>query len=146
MQDRNISVRNKAEEIIKVSFGYIPVDIYYKKIKDFKPAIVDILNQIVNKNRGSDNNTEENKNNEDKNGGKKEVIFLKKKSFIFFFFVLLINVGVVGYIHNYCNNITQFLLHKFWNILKKYIPANNIHIQQHLHLSVEPIKYKTLLF
>ena len=58
-QDRNSSVRNKAEEIIKVIFDYIPVDINYKKIKFFKPAIDDLLNQIVNKNGGSDNNTEE---------------------------------------------------------------------------------------
>ena len=143
-QDRNSSVRNKAEEIIKVIFDYIPVDINYKKIKFFKPAIDDLLNQIVNKNGGSDNNTEE-KIMKIKIWQKKKLFFLKKRSLLFFL-VLLINAGIVGNIHNYCNNITKFLFHKFWNILKKYIPAYNMHIQQYLHLSVEPKKYKILLF
>ena len=112
-QDRNSSVKNKAEEIIKVSFDYIPVNMYYKKIKDFKPAIVDVWNQMLNKNGGSNNNPEEYKNNENKNGGKKKLFFLKKKSLLFFFFVLLIYTFVVWYIHNYCNNITQFLFHNW---------------------------------
>ena len=49
LQDRTNNVRTKAEEVIQLSFDYIPVDIYYKKIKDFKPAIAEDLKQIVNK-------------------------------------------------------------------------------------------------
>ena len=49
LQDRTNSVRTKAEETIKLSFDYVPVDLYYKKIKDFKPAIAEDLKQIMNK-------------------------------------------------------------------------------------------------
>ena len=52
LQDKTNNVRTKAEDIIKLSFKYIPVDIYYKKIKDFKPAIADVLKQIMNKIEG----------------------------------------------------------------------------------------------
>ena len=50
---------------------------YYKKIKDFKPAIADQLNQIINKIVGSNNNNaDDNKNLEDKTGS----TIVKKKS------------------------------------------------------------------
>ena len=49
LQDRTNNVRTKAEEIIKLSFNYVPADLYHKKIKDFKPAIADNLKQIMNK-------------------------------------------------------------------------------------------------
>ena len=42
LQDRTNSVRTKAEETIKLAFDYVPVDLYYKKIKDFKPAIAQL--------------------------------------------------------------------------------------------------------
>ena len=57
LQDRTNSVRTKAEEIIKLSFDYVPVDIYYKKIKDFKPAIAEDLKQIMNKIETTNYNT-----------------------------------------------------------------------------------------
>ena len=49
LQDRSSNVRNLAEEIIKISLGYIPLSNYYKKIGDFKPAIAKTLNQILDK-------------------------------------------------------------------------------------------------
>ena len=69
LQDRTNSVRNKAEDLIKLSFNYVPIEIYYKKIKDFKPAIADNLSQMMNKIE-SNYNLEENKNNENINDKK----------------------------------------------------------------------------
>ena len=47
LQDRSNNVRNEAEEIIKLSLNYINIDIYFKKAKDFKPAIEKDLKQIL---------------------------------------------------------------------------------------------------
>ena len=71
LQDRTNSVRTKAEELIKLSFNYVPIDIYYKKIKDFKPAIADNLKQMMNK--IENNNLEDNKINEN-NTDKKNIL------------------------------------------------------------------------
>ena len=49
------------------------------------------------------------------------------------FFVLLINAGVVGYIHNYCNNITKFV--KFTVGKYKKMDSNNIAFVHFLYLS-----------
>ena len=53
LQDKNISIRNKTEEVIKNSLNYISIDNYYSIIKNFKPKIAkdlfDILNKINNK-------------------------------------------------------------------------------------------------
>ena len=57
LQDRTNSVRTKAEETIKLSFDFVPVDLYYKKIKDFKPAIAEDLKQIMNKIETTNYNT-----------------------------------------------------------------------------------------
>ena len=47
LQDRSNNVRNEAEEIIKLSLSYINIDLYFKKAKDFKPAIEKDLKQIL---------------------------------------------------------------------------------------------------
>ena len=47
LQDRSNNVRNEAEDIILLSLDFIDIDIYYKKIKDLKPAIEKDLKQIL---------------------------------------------------------------------------------------------------
>ena len=47
LQDRSNNVRSEAEEIIQLSLNYINIDTYYKKAKDFKPAIAKDLKQIL---------------------------------------------------------------------------------------------------
>ena len=47
LQDRTNSVRVEAEEIIKLSLDHVNIDNYYKKIKDFKPAIENDLKVIM---------------------------------------------------------------------------------------------------
>ena len=47
LQDRSNNVRNEAEDIIILSLDYIDIDLYYKKIKDFKPVIEKDLKQIL---------------------------------------------------------------------------------------------------
>ena len=47
LQDRSNNVRNEAEDIIKLSLRYVNIDTYYKKAKDFKPAIAKDLKQIL---------------------------------------------------------------------------------------------------
>ena len=49
LQDRSANVRNAAEEIIKISLVYNPINNYYKKIEDFKPAIAKTLKQTLDK-------------------------------------------------------------------------------------------------
>ena len=49
LQDRSSNVRNLSEEIIKISLVYNPLNNYYKKIEDFKPAIAKTLKQILDK-------------------------------------------------------------------------------------------------
>ena len=49
LQDRSSNVRNLSEEIIKISLVYNPINNYYKKIEDFKPAIAKTLKQILDK-------------------------------------------------------------------------------------------------
>ena len=47
LQDRSNNVRNEAEDIIKLSLKYVNIDTYYKKAKDYKPAIAKDLKQIL---------------------------------------------------------------------------------------------------
>ncbi len=49
LQDRSSNVRNLSEEIIKISLVYNPMNNYYKKSEDFKPAITKTLKQILDK-------------------------------------------------------------------------------------------------
>ena len=49
LQDRSANVRNAAEDIIKNSISFIPINSYYKKSEDFKPAITKTLKQILDK-------------------------------------------------------------------------------------------------
>ena len=49
LQDRSNNVRSMAEEIIKLSLEYVPLENYYKKAKDYKPAIENSLKQILDK-------------------------------------------------------------------------------------------------
>ena len=49
LQDRSSNVRNLSEEIIKISLVYNPINNYYKKSEDFKPAITKTLKQILDK-------------------------------------------------------------------------------------------------
>ena len=49
LQDRSSHVRNASEEIIKYSLNFIPINNYYKKSEDFKPAITKTLKQILDK-------------------------------------------------------------------------------------------------
>ena len=72
LQDRSINVRNEAENIIMLSLDYVNIDNYYKKIKDFKPAIEKDLKLILDNinerrvnhliNNENDNPNEENDN------------------------------------------------------------------------------------
>ena len=56
LQDRSNNVRNEAEDIILLSLDFIDIEKYYKKIKDFKPAIEKDLKIIL------DNINEKHKN------------------------------------------------------------------------------------
>ena len=73
LQDRNINVRNKTEEVIKLSLKYISIDIYNKMLKNFnfKPTIEkelsNILNKIGNKNIKKKNKISFKNNSVDKN-------------------------------------------------------------------------------
>ena len=69
LQDRSSTVRNAAEEIIKSSLNFIPINSYYKKIEDFKPAIAKTLKQILDKIKRDTANTapQENNNSEPDN-------------------------------------------------------------------------------
>ena len=84
LQDRTNSVRTKAEETIKLSFDFVPVDLYYKKIKDFKPAIAEDLKQIMNKiettNYNALNEVSDDINNNLKSGMKKKNNSAEKNS------------------------------------------------------------------
>ena len=60
LQDRSNNVRNEAENIIMLSLDFVEIDRYYKKIKDFKPAIEKDLKIIL------DNINEKFKNNIEK--------------------------------------------------------------------------------
>ena len=72
LQDRSNNVRNEAENIIMLSLDYVNIDNYYKKIKDFKPAIEKDLKLILDNinerrvnhliNNENDNPNEENDN------------------------------------------------------------------------------------
>ena len=61
LQDRSNNVRNEAEDIIILSLDYIDIDIYYKKIKDFKPVIEKDLKQILDNLSTQINNNEQEK-------------------------------------------------------------------------------------
>ena len=49
LQDKNKSIRYKAEEIIKLSLKYISIDNYYKIVNNFKPKIAKDICRILNK-------------------------------------------------------------------------------------------------
>ena len=59
LQDRSNNVRNEAEDIIILSLDYIDIEIYYKKIKDFKPVIEKDLKQILDNLSTQVNNNEQ---------------------------------------------------------------------------------------
>ena len=78
LQDRSNNVRNEAEDIVMLSLDFVDIDKYYKKIKDFKPAIekdlkliLDNINEKYKNNIEKENNSEngenENIDNEDEN-------------------------------------------------------------------------------
>ena len=67
LQDRLSNVRNAAEEIIKSSLNFIPINNYYKKSEDFKPAITKTLKQILDKIKRETANTTPQENNESEN-------------------------------------------------------------------------------
>ena len=64
LQDRLSNVRNAAEDIIKSSLSFIPINNYYKKSEDFKPAITKTLKQILDKIKiEMENSTSQSENN-----------------------------------------------------------------------------------
>ena len=69
LQDRSSNVRNAAEEIIKSSLTFIPIQNYYQKSEDFKPAITKTLKQILDKIKRETENSipPENSNKEPEN-------------------------------------------------------------------------------
>ena len=59
LQDRSNNVRNEAEDIIMLSLDFVDIEIYYKKIKDFKPAIekdIKLILDNINEKRNINNN------------------------------------------------------------------------------------------
>ena len=73
LQDRSSNVRNAAEDIIKSSIQFIPINTYYKKSEDFKPAITKTIKQILDKIKAEIGNApkEENTNNIGENEAQK---------------------------------------------------------------------------
>ena len=69
LQDRSSSVRAQSEEIIKLSLNYIKLNNYYTKIKEYKPAITNDLQIILDKiqNEINGNNSNENETNTNTN-------------------------------------------------------------------------------
>ena len=67
LQDKANNVRNEAEDIILLSLDYIDIEIYYKKIKDFKPVIEKDLKLILDNisQQKYNNDIEKEKENED---------------------------------------------------------------------------------
>ena len=66
LQDKSSSIRSSIEELIGESLKFIPCNLYYKEIKEFKPAIADSLTLIMDKiciEKGVDNSLEEINNN-----------------------------------------------------------------------------------
>ena len=49
LQDKNANIRTQAEEMIKFSLNYIKLNNYYDKIKQYKPAIANDLQIILDK-------------------------------------------------------------------------------------------------
>ena len=49
LEDKKADIRNKSEELIKISLNFIPIDIYYKQANNKKNSnAIDILNKIKN--------------------------------------------------------------------------------------------------
>ena len=67
LQDKANNIRNEAEDIILLSLDYIDIEIYYKKIKDFKPVIEKDLKLILDNisQQKYNNDIEKEKENED---------------------------------------------------------------------------------
>ena len=63
LQDRSASIRTQAEEIIKQSLDFVQLKSYYKKCKDFKPAITNSLKLILDKIQEETNVVEKEKTN-----------------------------------------------------------------------------------
>ena len=88
LQDRSSNVRNAAEEIIKSSLNFIPINNYYKKSEDFKPAITKTLKQILDKIKRetenaipqANNNTAEQENNHQQMNTEQNTINSNNKS------------------------------------------------------------------
>ncbi len=49
LQDKSSLIRTSVEELIRQSLKFINYNLYYKEIKEFKPAIADSLNLIMDK-------------------------------------------------------------------------------------------------
>ena len=74
LQDRSLSVRAQAEDLIKFSLKYIKLNIYYEKAKEYKPAItkdltviLDKIQDEINENNNSTKNESNNNNSISKN-------------------------------------------------------------------------------
>ena len=66
LQDKSSLIRTSIEELIKESLKFISYNLYYKEIKEFKPAIADSLNLIMDKilnEKEIENNIDENNPN-----------------------------------------------------------------------------------
>jgi len=70
LHDKNITIRNKAEEVISLSLKYISIDNYYKALNYYMPIngkdLAEILNKIKNKEQNIKVNYPSNNNSNDK--------------------------------------------------------------------------------
>ena len=72
LQDKNINIKNKSEDMIKFSIQYVSLNNYYEKIKLYKPAISNDLKLILDKIQNDINGDNMNKNDIDTNKKKED--------------------------------------------------------------------------
>ena len=81
LQDKTANIRTQAEDMLKFSLNYIKLNNYYDKIKQYKPAIANDLQIILDKiqtevygdNSNDINNNKNNEINNEKNDDKKNI-------------------------------------------------------------------------
>ena len=72
LQDKNINIKNKSEDMIKFSNQYVSLNNYYEKIKLYKPAISNDLKLILDKIQNDINGNNMNKNDINTNKKKED--------------------------------------------------------------------------
>ena len=136
LQDKNVIIRNKAEEVISLSLKYISIDNYYKVLNNYKPVngkdLTKILNKIKNKKQSirvnylSDNNSNDKnyKNNKLSNNNKNISKILSTSQNEDINFSISNNTSFISYDDYYkINNNKKNLItniKKSQNLYKKY--------------------------